>query len=90
MRHIDIKKIFDNKKLLNQKVKVDGWIKFNRDSGKIIFLELNDGTTIENIQVVVKPDLLKNFTEIKSFNIASAIRVEGLIQNNIRTNKNSG
>lgn len=87
MRHIDIKKIFDNKKLLNQKVKVDGWIKFNRDSGKIVFLELNDGTTIENIQVVVKPDLLKNFAEIKSFNIASAIRVEGLIQNSNGTNK---
>lgn len=87
MRYVDIKKIFDNNKLLNQKIKFDGWIKFNRDSGKIIFLEVNDGTTIKNIQVVAKSDLLSNFDEIKSFNIASAIKVEGTVQNSTESNK---
>ena len=80
MRHVDIAKAINDKKLIGQEVTIEGWVKFNRDSGKIIFLNMNDGTTIKNLQVVCKPDNLSNFEKIKGFRLASAIKAKGLLK----------
>ncbi len=80
MRKIEILKIFKNQKLLNQDVAIQGWVKFNRDSGKIVFIELNDGSTIKNLQVVCKPSNLSNFEEVKTYRLASAIEVSGTLK----------
>lgn len=61
-------------------VTIQGWVKFNRNSGKIVFIELNDGTSIKNLQVVCKPDNLKNFEEVKTYRLASAIQVTGFLK----------
>ena len=37
-------------------IKVEGWVKTNRDSGKIGFLSLNDGTSFLNLQAVYDGD----------------------------------
>lgn len=80
MRKIEILKIFKNQKLLNQDVAIQGWVKFNRDSGKIVFIELNDGSTIKNLQVVCKPSNLSNFEEVKTYRLASAVEVSGTLK----------
>ena len=38
-------------------VQVEGWIRTNRDSGSIGFIELNDGTYFKNVQIVYNPNL---------------------------------
>lgn len=76
MELMEISKIWKEKRPL-AKVNVLGWVKFNRDSGKIGFIELTDGTSIKNIQIVYKRDFTKNFDDIKNFRTASAILVEG-------------
>ncbi len=80
MRHIDIVKAIKDPKLIGQEVTIEGWVKFNRDSGKIVFIAMNDGTTIKNLQIVCKPDKLSNFEKIKGYRLASAIRVKGLLK----------
>ena len=76
MKKIEIKTIFI-KKSSWENLCVEGWIKFNRDNGKIIFLEINDGTTINNLQVICKQENLCNFEQIKNYKFSSAIRVFG-------------
>ena len=76
MKKIEIKNIFDKKKN-RENVCVEGWIKFNRDNGKIIFLEINDGTTINNLQIICKQENLDNFEQIKNYKFSSAIKVIG-------------
>ena len=76
MKKIEIKTIFIRKKS-GEDLCVDGWVKFNRDNGKIIFLEINDGTTINNLQVTCKQENLCNFEQIKNYKFSSAIRVFG-------------
>ncbi|PKL40830.1 MAG: asparagine--tRNA ligase [Spirochaetae bacterium HGW-Spirochaetae-1] len=38
----------------NQTLTVDGWVRTKRESKGVSFLELNDGSTIKNLQVVVE------------------------------------
>ena len=56
LRSIPIKDL-DNNKLLNQSVKVNGWVKTFRSNR---FIALNDGSTINDIQCVVDLDKNKN------------------------------
>ena len=70
----DLNRVYKEK---NDKViTVCGWIKTIRDSKSFGFIEINDGSTFSNIQIVFD-DTLDNFNEIKKLNIGSGITVEG-------------
>lgn len=52
---------------VGQEVLVKGWVRTKRDNKNIVFVALNDGSTINNIQVVINPgetdeNLLKDIT----------------------------
>ena len=53
-------------------VQLQGWIRTNRCSGKLGFIELNDGTYFRNAQLVYKSEL-KNFDEVELDNIFGGI-----------------
>lgn len=55
---------------------VVGWVRTNRNSGKIGFIELHDGTCFKSIQIVYGSDL-ENFDAISHFNTGSSIGVHG-------------
>lgn len=57
-------------------VQLQGWIRTNRDNGKVGFIELNDGTYFRNVQFVYDASLT-NFEEISHFSTGSAITVAG-------------
>lgn len=80
MRHVDIAKAIRDTKLIGKELTTEGWVKFNRDSGKIVFIAMNDGTSIKNLQIVCKPGNLKNFDQIKGYRLASAIKVKGTLK----------
>lgn len=44
------------KELLENYLNIEGWVRSNRDNGSIGFLELNDGTSFRNIQIVYSKD----------------------------------
>lgn len=57
-------------------VQLQGWIRTNRSSGKLGFIELNDGTYFRNVQLVYSVDVA-NFDEIEKYSTGSAITVMG-------------
>ena len=79
----EIKKILE-KKQQNDQICLNCWVRTNRDSGKIGFIEGYDGSTLANIQIVYKKEITKNFESAKAARIASAIQVVGKISKNER------
>lgn len=57
-------------------VQLQGWVRTNRSSGKIGFIELNDGTYFRNAQLVYSSDL-KGFNEVEKYTTGSALTVMG-------------
>lgn len=55
---------------------IEGWIKSIRSNKNIGFIELNDGSILKNIQIVIENNLI-NYNEITSLPIASTILVRG-------------
>ena len=43
---------------INREVVAKGWVRTKRESKNVIFITLNDGSTIQNLQVVVQPDTI--------------------------------
>ncbi len=60
----------------NQEVIVKGWVRTRRGNKNVIFIAVNDGSTIHNIQVVADPN---SFDEelIKKINTGSSLSVTG-------------
>lgn len=60
-------------------VEVEGWVRTNRDSGAIGFIELNDGTYFKNIQIVYTSKLA-NYKDVSKVLTGSSVRVTGLFK----------
>lgn len=77
MGEVLVKQIFrDPDSYLGRSLQVSGWVRTLRVSKSFGFIELNDGSFFQNIQVVFD-DKLPNFLEIAKLPIATALRVEG-------------
>ena len=59
-----------------ENVSCSGWARSLRSSKEVTFLVLNDGSTIENLQVVLAPDLA-NFEEVSKCGTGSSFHVKG-------------
>ncbi len=90
MKIVRIAELITNAKTLvekNEIVTIKGWIRTNRDSGKIGFIEAYDGSNIEGIQVVYKSESTINFDEAKLARTGAAIYVQGNLNFNSRNNQ---
>lgn len=77
MSYVLFKDIFKSpEQYANKIIKIGGWVRTLRASKAFGFIEVNDGTTYKNIQVVFEQEL-ENFAEVSKFSIASSIIVEG-------------
>jgi len=73
-----VRQLFRNKeKYVDQEVSINGWIRTNRAQKSFGFLNMNDGSFFENIQVVYSDENLKNFKEIQKYSVGSAVAVVG-------------
>ena len=57
-------------------IEVQGWVRTNRHSKNIGFIELNDGTYFKNIQCVYDSNLA-NFDEVSKYLVGTALTVVG-------------
>ena len=79
MKVTSVKELFrESSKFLNQKIKIEGWVRTVRVSKNFGFIEVNDGTFFNNLQVVFD-ESLNNFNEVAKLTISSAISVEGTL-----------
>ncbi len=59
-----------------ERVLVKGWVRTRRDSKDFSFFEINDGSCLRNIQVIVDAGI-GNYSEAKDLGTGAAIAVEG-------------
>ncbi|MDD4000691.1 MAG: asparagine--tRNA ligase [Bacilli bacterium] len=68
----------DFQSLSGKEVTVQGWLKTNRHQKEFGFINLNDGSTLANIQIVY--DLsLPNFNDISKFGVGCSLTVTGYL-----------
>ena len=80
MKHIDIKDIMADKEYIGKEVVVCGWIRTSRDSKNMAFMELNDGTTLKHIQLVIDKSTFSKADSLADFmKLGSALKVTGTV-----------
>ncbi len=79
-KNIDVKTILAaSDKYQDKVITIKGWVKTIRASKNIGFIELNDGTSFPNIQVVFAAEQIDNFTAIAKENVGAALTVTGTL-----------
>jgi asparaginyl-tRNA synthetase len=65
---------------IGERVLVNGWVRTRRDSkGGFSFLELNDGSCLQNLQAIAEAGLSNYKEEILKLTPGSSVRVEGTV-----------
>lgn len=63
---------------ITEEVTLEGWIRTNRSQKEFGFINLNDGSSLNNIQVVYDKKL-SNFEKVSKFRTGSALTVTGVL-----------
>ncbi|MCI5801564.1 MAG: asparagine--tRNA ligase [Oscillospiraceae bacterium] len=80
MKRTEIKKIYaDPASFADSRVTVCGWVRTIRDSKVLGFIELNDGSGFQSLQVVFEDAKVDNFKEIAKCNVGTALVVTGTL-----------
>ena len=79
MEKVTIKDLYrSTENYIDKTVEVAGWVRTVRDSKAFGFIELNDGSFFNNLQIVFN-DKLANFEEVRKLTISSSIIVNGKV-----------
>ena len=65
-------------KLQNEIVLIQGWIRTNRDQKEFGFININDGSTVNNVQIVYDKTL-DNFDLVSKYRVGCALNVYGKV-----------
>src|SRR5215211_5923934 len=58
-------------------IRVQGWVRTRRDSKDFSFIDLNDGSSLRNLQIIAKKEALANYAEIQRLSTGASIVVQG-------------
>ncbi|MBD2203880.1 asparagine--tRNA ligase [Calothrix sp. FACHB-1219] len=58
---------------------VQGWVRTKRELKGFAFIEINDGSSLANLQVVINEDVPEYETTIKNLNTGAAVEVAGVL-----------
>jgi asparaginyl-tRNA synthetase len=76
MKHTDIVELFTDKSYVNTKITACGWVRTTRDSKNMAFMEINDGTTLKHLQIVMDKAIIDN---VADFKLGSSAKIEGTL-----------
>src|SRR5690554_5919661 len=77
---LTIRKIYkDPAQYKDQDIILKGWIRNHRDQKEFGFINLNDGTFFENIQVVYERSTTKDFEKVTHLSVGSSVKVRGTL-----------
>ena len=85
MKHTDIKEIINDASFIGSEVTVCGWVRTARDSKNVAFLELNDGSCLKHLQIVID----KNSgiaVDPEATKLGASLKVTGKVVKNDRNN----
>ncbi|KAI4453967.1 aspartyl/lysyl-trna synthetase [Holotrichia oblita] len=83
MKKVLVKEIYDGFEATDTIISLSGWVRTVRRSKEVGFIELNDGSCLKNLQIVISAED-ENFNSITT---GSAIKAEGCI---IKSNREQG
>ncbi len=76
---IDLKDLFVNsKEYIDKEITIQGWVRNHRKQKEFGFIDFNDGTTFQNLQVVYD-NSLNDFEDIQKIHIGSAVTILGKV-----------
>ncbi len=75
MKHIDILDILTKSEYIGKEVTVCGWVRTSRDSKNMAFLELNDGTSLKHLQIVIDKAVIADVSEYAK--LGTSLKVVG-------------
>ena len=76
-KKIKIAHILKQPELASDNVIVMGWIRTRRDSADLAFLEVNDGSCLTNLQIVIENP--ENLADMDKAKLGASIRLEGTL-----------
>src|SRR5438270_9602585 len=59
-------------------IQVQGWVRTRRDSKDFSFIELNDGSSLRNLQIIAR-NSLANYADIQKLTTGASLRVTGAL-----------
>lgn len=65
------------KKPVGDKITVTGWVRTKRDTGNFSFIEINDGSSLANLQVIADETLNNYNTDVRPLSTGSSVLVTG-------------
>jgi asparaginyl-tRNA synthetase len=66
---------------IGNEVTIEGWVRTRRDSkGGFSFLEINDGTCLANLQVIVDADVENYESEVKQLTAGCSVSITGAVK----------
>lgn len=77
MKHIDIIDILNDSGLINSTVTVCGWVRTSRDSKNMAFIELNDGTSLKHLQIVIDKACMSDISQYMK--LGTSLKVTGTL-----------
>ena len=79
MQKTPIHNLFYNSSYLEKKVRICGWVRTLRSQKTFSFLQINDGSSVESLQVVIE-DTFPNYSSlIKELSTGASVQVTGLV-----------
>lgn len=79
MKRTEIKTLFTAPPADGTEVLVSGWVKTARESKTIGFLELNDGSSFKNLQIIIEADKFENFKTLANLSVGSSVSIRGKV-----------
>ena len=89
MKHTDIKEILKDASYISTQVTVCGWVRTSRDSKNMAFIELNDGTSLSHLQIVIDKSKLSDISSFMPGGTALKVIgtvVKGAVNNAVEVN----
>ncbi len=83
MKHTDIAELFSNISFLDTDVTVCGWIRTCRESKSMAFLEINDGTSLKHLQIIIDKNVI---SDLSAYKPGCSIKVEGRLVKSVAQN----
>ncbi|MBR3145373.1 MAG: asparagine--tRNA ligase [Clostridia bacterium] len=81
MKHTDIVKVLKDRELVGKDITVCGWVRTSRDSKNMAFLELNDGTSLKHLQIVIDKNEMSDIAEY--MRLGTSLKVEGTLVDSV-------
>lgn len=63
----------------DERVRIEGWVRTRRELKGFAFMEVNDGSSLANLQVVLNGDLPNYESILKQANTGASVAVEGVL-----------